>query len=253
MYKKLFVVLILCGAANFCFADCPLDHFLIGCNFDGVIGTADDNILFVDCTQKYRHSDPDDNGSATWLNWRYPLYYNSRYDRWQIGEPGIDVIKSDDTNRQLAGTANVDYRIIIECVSIKSGFTARETTLGILIDQPGDSVNHSALVDKHLHLEYRAPSLSGGTDLQWITYQIYDALGKYEPSEPVSVVFVKDPPAGDLAIDGVVDIYDLAEFCHYWLADEGSIYNDYYERADANKNGKVDFADFALLAENWLD
>jgi hypothetical protein len=251
MYRKLLILLLLYAAGQ-SFADCPLDHMLIGCNEDGILGTADDNTLFIECTQKYRHSDPDDNGSATWLNWHYPLYYNSRYNRWQIGEPGFDIIKSDDPNRQLIGTADADYRIIIECVSIKSGFSARETTLGILLDQPGDSVNHSALVDKHLHLEYRALSPQGGTDLQWITYLIYDALGKYQQSEPISVVFVQDPPAGDLAIDGIVNIYDLAEFSYYWLADNGGKSNDYCERADVNKNGIVDFADFALLAANWL-
>jgi len=251
MYK-LFVAMIFWGAMSFCFAECSLDHMLIGCNEDGITGTVDDNTLFVECTQKYRHSDANDNGSATWLNWHYPLYYNSRYNRWQIGEPGFDIIKSDDPNRQLIGTANVNYRIIIECVSIKSGFSARETTLGILFDQAGDSVNHSALADKHLHLEYRAPSPAGETDLQWITYYLYDELGKYQPSQPVSVVFVKDPPAVDLVIDGVVNIYDLAEFCCFWLQDNGGKANDYYERADVDKNGQADFHDFALFASNWM-
>ncbi len=248
---KRFLILILLSAAGLCLADCPLDHFLIGCNQDGITGTGDDNKLFVDCTQKYRHSDPDHTGDPTWLNWHYPLYYNIRYDRYQIGETGFDII-ANDPNRQLAGTTNVDYRIIVECISIKPGFIAKNSILGIELNEAGDWVNHSAISDPHLHLEYRAPAPSGETDLQWITYIIYDELGKYGPSELFSVVFVTDPPAGDLVIDDSVDIDDLTEFCYYWLGTEGSRANDYYERADVNKDGYVNFTDFALLAGNWL-
>jgi len=244
------VVLLL--VSGVCSADCPFDHFLIGCNQDGIIGTADDNKLFVDCTQKYRHSDPGHSGDPTWLNWHYPLYYNIRYDRYQIGEPGFDVITNNDPNSQLQGIADVDYRIIIECISIKPGFIAKNSILGIEINASGDWINHSALSDTHLHLEYRSPSPSGATDMQWITYILCDDIGGYEPSEPFSVVFVKDPLAGDLVIDGVVDINDLAEFCYYWLQDNGDRSNDYYERADANRDGQVDFLDFAMLANHWL-
>jgi len=254
MLKK-FIMLIFVFMTTGCWASttCPLDHFLIGCNQDSITGTDDDNKLFVDCTQKYRHSDPDNNGEATWLYWHYPLYYNSRYDRYQIGEPGFDVIDSEDPNRQLCGTANVDYRIIVECVSITSGFKAVDTdTIGITLDEAGDSFNHSALSDTHIHLQYRAPASTGGTEMQWITYVMYDELGTYESSEPFTVVFQADPLAGDLAIDGIVDIKDLTEFGYYWLEDNGSRENDYYERADANKDGVVNFADFAMLASNWL-
>jgi hypothetical protein len=252
MYKKILILnLILLSTAGLCFADCPLDHFLIGCNQDGITGTNDDDKLFVDCTQKYRHSAPDNSGEPTWLYWHYPLYYNIRYDRYQIGEPGFDII-SNDPNRQLQRTANVDYRIIIECLSIKPSFMAKNSTLGIEVNEPGDWINHSALSDPHLHLEYRAPSPSGAVDMQWITYIIYDEFDGYEPSEPFSIVFVQDPPAGDLAIDGSVNINDLSEFCFYWLKDNGSRENDYYERADVDKDGKVDFKDFCLFAANWL-
>jgi hypothetical protein len=231
-------VTLTCGI---CFADCSLDHFLIGHNQDGITGTADDNKLFVDCTQKYRHGEPN----------YYPMYPNM-YGSYSVGEPGIDVIGSSDPDRKLAGTANVDYRIIVECVSITSGFSARKTTLGILVDQAGDSFNHSALADSHLHLEYRAPAETGGTQLQWITFIIYDELAKYEQSEPFSIVFGTDPQVGDLVIDGKVYLNDVAELSYYWLLDNSNKSNDYYERADANKDGCVNFVDFALLASNWL-
>jgi hypothetical protein len=250
--KKLTIALLVCLLLHtFCCADCPLDHFLIGRNQDGIIGTEDDNKLFVDCTQKYRHTDPNHTGDPTWLNWFYPLYYNSRYDRYQIGEPGFDTIKADDPNRQLQGTPNVDYQIIIECVSITPGFIAKNSTLSIELNEAGDWFNHSALSDPHLHLEYRAPAPSGATDLQWIMYVIYDSLGNYESSELFGLAFVKDTLPGDLIIDGLVDMNDLAELCYYWLEDTGDRSNDYYERADANRDGTVNLLDFALLASNW--
>ena len=233
--------------------DCPLDHLLIGCNRDGIIGTEDDKTLFVDCMHKYRHSDPEHSGDPTWLNWYYPMYYSERYDRYQIGEPGFDV--TDDQARRLAGVPDVDYRIMIECVSITPGFAAKNTTLGITLDQPGHSVNHSALSDSHLHLEYRAPSPAGVNELQWITYQLYDAIAdgnQYEPAETITVVFVTAPLAGDLVVDGMVDMFDLAAMAHYWWANNGANTNDYYERADADRNGFVDFTDLAILASHWL-
>lgn len=113
-------------------------------------------------------------------------------------------------------------------------------------------MNHSAISESHLHLEYRAPAPSGETELQWITFITYDEFENLEQSNPFSIVFVTDPLAGDLAIDGRVDINDLAEFCYYWLESGGSKVNDYYERADVNKDGFVDFRDFAPLASNWL-
>jgi len=76
-YVNFSVVIILIISA-IAVADCPLDHLLIGCNPDGVAGTDDDMKLFVDCTMKYRHSDPNNSDQASWLNWYYPLYYNER-------------------------------------------------------------------------------------------------------------------------------------------------------------------------------
>jgi hypothetical protein len=251
--KKLTIALLICASLhNFCHADCPLDHFLIGRNQDGIDGTGDDNKLFVDCSQKYRHSDPNNIGDPTWLQWHYPLFYNPRYDRYQFGEPGFDTIKADDPNRQLQGTPNIDYQIIIECISITPGFIAKNSTLGIELNKAGDLINHSALSDPHLHLEYRAPAPSGATNLQWITYVIYDNLGNYEPSEFFSIAFVKDPLPGDLIIEGMVDMNDLTELCYYWLENNGDRSNDYYERADANRDGSVNLLDFAMLASNWL-
>lgn len=253
LYVNLSVVIILIISAG-ALAECPLDHLLIGCNPDGIVGTDDDMKLFVDCTMKYRHSDPNNSGEATWLNWYYPLYYNERYDRYQIDEPGFELIEDKDPNRQLMGIPDVEHRIIIRCLSIAPGFEVYNSSIGVVFDEPGDTFNYSGFWEPHLHLQYRTESVAEGTDLLWITFQIYDeiaGLNQYEVSEPFTIVFSGEPLAGDLVVDGTVDVMDLMEFSYYWLAEKGCRANDYYERADANRDGKVDFCDFALLASNW--
>jgi len=93
-----------------------------------------------------------------------------------------------------------------------------------------------------------------GNDLRWITFRVYDELEDediYEPSEPVTIVFNVEPPAGDLVVNGKVDVPDLRRLAHYWLAERSSPENDYCERADANRDGAVNMLDFALLASNW--
>lgn len=248
MKYTILTALIIVSVASFCVAECPLDHLKIGINADGIWGTADDNVLFVNSTQKYRHSDPSNSGSATWLNWYYPMYYNERFSRYQRGEPGFDLI-ADGSLFQIPGTAGQDHQIIIKCTSITPGFSARNSSLGILIDQAGDQIEHYSLSEPHLHLEYRAPSPLD--QLYWITFVIYDQLQNYLPSNPVSIAFAFEPVAGDLDIDEKVDILDIAEFGRYWLENDSGYSNDFYERADINTDGKVDFSDFNILASNW--
>ncbi|HEV59070.1 MAG TPA: hypothetical protein ENN87_16490 [Phycisphaerales bacterium] len=246
-------MLVVAGSVT---ADCPLDHLLIGCNPDGVWGTADDNRLFLDCTQKYRHSDPEHSGDPTWRNWHYPMYYNARYQRYQIGEPGFDVFPAADPNHALQGVPNLDYRLLIECVSISPGLIAH-TYVGQSIQAPGDTINHSILSDPHLHLQYRLPAPNGvldPNDMAWVTFRIRDGSDDgalYEPSEPVTIVFLRDPLPGDVVVDGHIGPADLARFVRFWLRPDACRRNDYHERIDANRDGRVDMLDFASLAGSW--
>jgi len=232
---------------------CPLDHLAIGCNEDGICGTEDDMKLFVNCTEKYRHSDPNHSGEPTWLNWYYPLYYNERLNRYEISEPGFETIE-DDPNRQLKGVAGVDYRIVVQCISITPGFVVKNSAYGIVLDEAGDWFDYTTLLE-HVHLQYIASASTGTTQLHWVTYQIYDTMAdeqQYEASELLTVVFVKEPLSGDLSVDGAIDANDITRLSYYWLRQNCSFSNDFCERADADKSGSVDFADFALLASNWL-
>lgn len=244
------ISLIFLNTACIVHAECSFDHFEIGINPDGMAGTGDDLKLFVDCSHIYRHSDPLHNQDPTWAYWHYPLYYSMIHHDYMISEPGFDTIKADEPNHCLTGTPLFDYEIIVECVSISPGLSGTYTgSPGITISQAGDNFSHSLYTEPHMHFTWRAPT---NDQLYWITLRMYDALNKYQPSDYFSLVFVKDPLAGDVVINGVVDLKDLSEFCYYWLEENGGRENDYYERTDANKDGRVDFADFALLANNWL-
>jgi hypothetical protein len=244
-------------------ASCPLDHLIIGCNEDGIEATDDDRKLFIDCRQKYRNS-----GEPLYKYWHYPLRRSifSAYP-YRLGEPGFDAFQAHnpnngytyDPNRSAAGLADEDYRLIVECVSISPGLRAKHKEYPeFTIDKVGDRFNHSHIYklrgDPHMHLSYQAID---GDNLHWVTYCVYDEFADpndpnhYRPSEPFTVVFNKEPLAGDLAVDAKVDGADLVRFCYYYLKMNGSVHNDYYERADGNTDGCVDLLDFALLGGSW--
>ncbi|OHB56810.1 MAG: hypothetical protein A2Y07_06765 [Planctomycetes bacterium GWF2_50_10] len=44
---------------------------------------------------------------------------------------------------------------------------------------------------------------------------------------------------------------DLAALCQHWLLEDGSRGNDFYERSDANRDGKIDFLDLAELTKKF--
>ena len=241
-------------------ADCSLDHFIIGCNRDNIEGTDDDNQLFVDCRQKYRHSGP-----TEYANWFYPLSESifTSY-RYRIGEPGFDAFQDTnpnaaytyDPNRTLAGVPNVDYNIIVECLDMSPGLRAvHKDYPQFTLNAVGQNFSHSYIYnlrgDAHMHMSYQAMD---GENLHWITLILYDALddgAQYEPSEPITIVFNVEPLAGDLVVDRIVDMTDLLELGHYWLSADAGSHNDYCERADTNRDGAVNLVDFALLASNW--
>lgn len=241
-------------------ADCPLDHFLIGCNRDGIAGTADDRTLFLDCRQKYRNS-----GEEPYANWFYPLQESifTGY-RYRIGEPGFDLFQgvdpsvaaTYDPNCGLIGEPELDYQIVVECVALSPGLRAvHKDYPQFTLDSVGQSFDHSAIHDlrgdSHIHMSYQATS---GTDLRWISFRVLDGLDdgdRYEPSEPVTIVFNVEPPAGDLVVDGEVGPSDLAQLSRHWLSPESSRRNDFCERADTDRDGLVNMVDFARMAANW--
>lgn len=264
MKKILLIVLITKTLLTVTYADCSLDHFAIGRNGDGINGTADDNKLFVDVTHIYRHTDPEYIGDPTWLNWHYPMYYDDWFEEYYFDQPGFEVIENDP-NRQLIGTKNIDYKITIKCLSITTGFIARNLTENIHLDSPDDSFCHSELDHEHVHLEYIYPWPADADEPNeplWITYQLYDAMEDgdiHEPSDEFTLVFLKSPIPGDIVVDHSVDLLDLKKLAGVWLGSGvGLPFNTYgqaaidcFDRADINRDYHVNFIDFCLLAQHW--
>jgi hypothetical protein len=271
---------IVCLASCTCVplrAGCPYDHLVIGCNADGEPNTPDDWVLFLDVSHMYRRSDPNHRDQPTWLNWYYTLFPfggDPGASTFVIGEPGFDVYHHpdepgiydhEDPNRCLVGIKNVDYRIIVECVDISPGFKGLINYTPVLI-QVGDTFNHSALPDSHVHLQYTVPA--PGNILHWIQYRVYDEFhdpdnpnSGYQPSQPITVVFGQNPVQGDIRVDRSVDILDIEKLAERWLLqsdcqiwnDRGQAAYDLFDRSDVNRDYVVDLADFALLTAHWLD
>jgi hypothetical protein len=265
-YFKTSIAIVLL-VSLYCIAECPLDHFIIGVNQDGIEGTNDDRILFVDCSQKYR-----DSGTVEYSNWFYGLNESifTAY-RYRLGEPGFDSFQNYnsnaaytyDPNRAISGQPNIDYKIIVQCVSISQNLrVVHKDYPQFTIDKPGQNFNHSYIHelrgDSHMHLSYQG---ADGENLFWITYYLYDELADvnnpndpnhYQPSKPFTIVFNTEPLKGDLVINNIVDQNDLVELSYYWLGNRANRANDYYERTDINRDGIVNFIDFALFARNWL-
>jgi len=60
-----------------------------------------------------------------------------------------------------------------------------------------------------------------------------------------------EPQASDLIENGLVNIEDLVYFLSHWLDTGCSAANDFCDRCDLNRSGRVDTGDFALLGSNW--
>lgn len=246
-------------------AACPLDHIVIGINPDSVPGTDDDNKLFAGCLQKYRRT-----GTPSYKNWYYSLTDNGGPFDYpcRIGEPGFDCYQNTnsqapytyDPNRYIPGEPKIDYDIYVECIDISPGLRGVYSEIyqySFTIDATGQEFNYSFFQalnpgahTEHMHFSYQGQT---ETQLYWITWRLYDALGTFQSSEPFTIVFNVQPLSGDLVVDGFVGPADLAEFAYYWLGTDGSKDNDFYERADTDRDGNVNIIDLANISANWLE
>lgn len=252
--------LLLCSLfGSIAWSECSLDHFIIGCNPDGIWGTSDDNDLCVNVWQKYRNSQESDQFYG--LTRAANFITNHPY---RLGEPGFDAYQATtpsavttyDPNHTLLGSPEIDYSLSIKCISISDGLRVlHKDSPQFTIDEVGQIFSHSLIQhlrnDSHMHLSYQADS---GTDLRWITWQVVDELDDghiYQPSEPITVIFNTDPNEGDIVIDGEVNMLDLVSLASHWQDPNATIDNDFYERADTNQDGFVDWFDFQCLENNW--
>ena len=268
VFTTLVIVTSAMATASSVFADCPLDHVSVGCNADRIVGTDDDYQLWLDKTDLYRHSDPENETGETWAYWFYPLVGPDFWGEYYWDQPGFKQMwtSTDDTHKIL-GTANVDYRLIAECLRISPGLRAEDDAYNIIFSQPGHTLNLSDFALHHAHVFF----ITADPDrLYWITLRIRHEFtdpsnpanqptGGYAPSDEFTIVFGELPDAGDIHVDDAVNGRDLAKFAKYWLCsadpDDPDMPTprqvDYFDRADTNRDWHVDFRDFAELAADW--
>ena len=235
MNKQIFLLILLMSFNVF--GACSLDHLAIGINPDGLIGTPDDKDLFVDCSQKYRHSTQ--NG-LVYKN-RYYTMTQSWYGYYSRSEPGLDLIA--DINRSLDTD---ESHLLIECVSIAPGLSVLQGT-SVIFDVKGDIMDYSLVSDPHIHLMYKTYSI---TNLQWFSFRVIDQNSFYHPSQIITIVFNTEPSKSDVCVDGSVNSDDFSLIINYWLYGS-SLENDYCERTDINSDGIVNLIDIALFANDF--
>jgi hypothetical protein len=85
--------------------------------------------------------------------------------------------------------------------------------------------------------------------------QVTALLGSHDLGLPMSIVWTAtaDECGGaDLNQSGSVDFSDFAILAQYWL-DSNCSPSDWCAGADFNENTEIDFVDFAIMAEYWLE
>jgi len=88
-----------------------------------------------------------------------------------------------------------------------------------------------------------------------VTFVVWDALGKFIDSEPITIRFRAGPPCpADLDPDGFVDDNDFVVFAaSYTLLDCADVAMPVDCPSDLNTDGFVDDADFVLFAQSYGD
>jgi len=86
---------------------------------------------------------------------------------------------------------------------------------------------------------------------QWGKYTLrltaFDGDATYYDDVNISVL-----RPGDLDRDNDIDIFDLEKLFAQWLRNDCDTLNDWCSGADQTADGSVDFADYEVLASNWL-
>ncbi len=168
-------------------AECPLDHYFLG---------QEDELLFVEKSQVYRHGVPGEG--------YYPLSWSPIYHRWSVGEPGfsdtIDPAYGFPPEIQLEGTPGADYEIWFEILDLSPDFKIQMND-GTWLDAIGDRYNLSDWTEHHVHMKYCAyvPESPTPDYPFYVTYRLVDDLGPYQPTPPFSLVFNVPTPTVEVA------------------------------------------------------
>lgn len=63
---------------------------------------------------------------------------------------------------------------------------------------------------------------------------------------------ISENPRGDFNHDNIVDINDITIFVSYWLEEECNTPNQFCGGVDLDESNDVNFADYSLMAKNWM-
>jgi hypothetical protein len=154
-----------------------------------------------------------------------------------LGTTGITLEYSSQGSTVTGRVKNTDDRPVLGAevllVDSSNGFGGfGETDCNreyVIYNVPAGSYTATAVHSKYLHTSTTANVVDGiAADVNTII-----------------MPFAGEKEGANLNGDGVIDMLDVAEFCETWLESGSS-------EADFNQDNKVNFSDWARMAENWL-
>jgi len=208
----------------------------------------------------------------SWMPWPYPEFYP--FPDWYvypffINRFGRDMVDASSSNPIVRAYAAIDdsnnLTMFIVNNSPGTDLTAQVSIAGLSAGTNGES----------WVIEPAGPIQAGGTTVQdmedvqingifhpdpltldSLAPQTFTSGNTFEVSLPKScMIFLKvsnasGVPYGDVTDDGIVNLYDLSEFCEiWWLENDCNVTIG----LDLNNDCIINFYEFSFLAQNWLE
>jgi hypothetical protein len=208
----------------------------------------------------------------SWMPWGYPAFYP--FPDWYvypffINRFGRDMVDASSSNPIVRAYAAIDDSNDLTIFIVNN---SPDANLTAQIDISGLSAGTNG---KRWVIEPAGPMQAGGTTIQdkedvkingifhpnpltlgSLAQQIFASGNTFEIMLPKScMIFLKVPnafgePYGDFTDDGIVNFYDLSEFCEIWWLEDDC---NKTVGLDLNDDCIINFYEFSFFAQNWLE
>jgi hypothetical protein len=158
-------------------AGCTTDHIEVGLE-GGTIVLESDTL--------YRHWHPDWNVPNTGQTWY--LFVDAGWG-YTSDEPGFGQMEGVT----LPGTPLVDYDLQVERLFATPGLEIVTDPWTPVLAADGDRFSLSAWPEHHVHMRYNV--YANPDNVYALTFRVVDAMGTYQPSQPMTVYFGAPEPA----------------------------------------------------------
>ncbi len=160
--------------------------------------------------------------------------------RTRVGRASFDYVYTMTLNNN---SINDVYNVVVELLDAPSNVTVNDANVSFdfigagLAEESGDSF--SIRVDRSIPIDV--------TVISWRA--TYESAERGTEQISFSTMIALEPVLGDLIVNGVIDLEDLAEVAGQWLW-EGE---PWAIEEDLNGDGSVNLKDVSILGENWME